>query len=103
MFSPSTGDVFFKATQLAQQSGAPEIEIDILLAALDAPAVSSQLGEVSDTDSFEVFVNSDLIPMSDEVVRALTPFGGLEKIENITLDTFRTALLSARERRSNTE
>ena len=39
MFPPCLGDVFFKATVLAQQSGASEINIDILLAALEASEV----------------------------------------------------------------
>ena len=93
MFSPSTGDVFFKATHLAQRSGASEIGIDILLAALDAPAVSSQPPETADPDCSGGFLNSDWIPISTEVARALEPFGGFE---NITRDTLRTALLSVK-------
>jgi hypothetical protein len=69
MFPPSLGDVLFKATFLAQRSGAPEINIDILLAALDAPEVdpSSLLAmppDLAGSESYGFSFNSDWISLS---------------------------------------
>jgi hypothetical protein len=96
MFSPSIGDVVFKAMLLAQGSGASEIGIDILLTAIDAPMPNMPPPESPGAESCGFVINSDWTPLSSEVVEALAPFGGLEEI---SLEALRTALLSAKKKR----
>jgi hypothetical protein len=99
MFPPSLGDVFFKATALAQQSGASEINIDILLAALDAsqadPASPFLIVWISTESGGYAFSinNSDWTPVSTHAAKALGPFDGME---NVGPDTLRKALLAAK-------
>jgi hypothetical protein len=93
MFPPCLGNVFFKATFLAQRSGASEISIDILLAAL-APEVDA-LSLLSPPADDAFFANSDWAPVSTEVAKALAPFAEMETVDPATL---RRALLDAKEK-----
>ena len=99
MFPPCLGDLFFKATVLAQQSGASEINIDILLAALDAsqddPASPFLIVWISTGSGGYAFSinNSDWTPVSTRAAKALGPFDGMENVDTATL---RKALLTAR-------
>jgi hypothetical protein len=99
MFPPCLGDVFFKATVLAQQSGASEINIDILLAALDAsqadPASTFLIVWIStESGGFAFSINnSDWTPVSTHAAKALGPFDGMENVDPATL---RKALLAAK-------
>jgi hypothetical protein len=100
MIPPYLGDVFFKATFLAQQSKSSEINIDILLAALDASEVdpSSFLPPAADltgSECYASFTNSDWTPVSTDAAKALAPFAGMEKID---LPILRKALLAAKEK-----
>ena len=97
MFPPCLGDVFFKATVLAQQSGASEINIDILLAALEAsevdPASPFLIVWISTESGGYAFSinNSDWTPVSTHAAKALGPFDGMENVDPATL---RKALLA---------
>jgi hypothetical protein len=99
MFPPCLGDVFFKATVLAQQSRASEINIDILLAALDAsqvdPASPFLIVWISTESGGYAFSinNSDWTPVSSHAAKALDPFDGMENVDPATL---RKALLAAK-------
>ena len=99
MFPPCLGDIFFKATVLAQQSGASEINIDILLAALDAsevdPASPFLIVWISTESGGYAFSinNSDWTPVSTLAANALGRFGGMEKVDPAVL---RKALLAAK-------
>jgi hypothetical protein len=99
MFPPCLGDVFFKATVLAQQSGASEINIDILLGAFDAsqvaPASPFLIMWISTESGGYAFSinNSDWTPVSTHAAKALGPFDGME---NVDLATLRKALLAAK-------
>jgi hypothetical protein len=99
MFPPCLGDVFFKATVLAQQSGASDINIDILLAALDAsqvdpgsPFLIVWISTESGGYAFSIN-NSDWTPVSTHAAKALGPFDGTENVDPATL---RKALLAAK-------
>ena len=100
MFPPCLGDVFFKATVLAQQSGASEINIDILLAALEAsevdPASPFLIVWIStESGGYAFSINSsDWTPVSNHAAKALGPFDGMENVDPATL---RKALLAAKE------
>jgi hypothetical protein len=94
VFPPLIADVIFRATLLAQHSGASEIGIDTLLAALDEPAPSMSF-PIPGEESGAFYFNSDWIPFSDEVVKVLAPFGGLEEID---VPTLRKVLVSARKK-----
>ena len=99
MFPPCLGDVFFKATVLAQQSGTSEINIDILLAALDAsqvdPASPFLIVWISTESGGYAFSinNSDWTPVSTHAAKALGPFDGMDNVDPATL---RKALLAAK-------
>src|ERR1019366_8452261 len=97
MFPPCLGDVFFKATVLAQQSGALEINIDFLLAALEAsdPASPFLIVWISTESGGYAFSinNSDWTPVSTHAANALGPFDGMENVDPATL---RKALLAAK-------
>jgi hypothetical protein len=99
MFPPCLGDVFFKATALAQQSGASEINIDILLAALGGsqvdPASPFLIVWISTESGGYAFSinNSDWTPVSTHAAKALGPFDGMENVDPATL---RKALLAAK-------
>jgi hypothetical protein len=61
---PAIGELIFKATSLAVLSGAPEIDIDTLLAALDASEEDllsriSPPEEATGSGSYAYYVNSD--------------------------------------------
>ncbi|MBV9264535.1 MAG: hypothetical protein JO061_00055 [Acidobacteriaceae bacterium] len=98
MFSPCLGDAFYKAVVLAQQSGASEINIKILLAAFDVVEVcppsnycvriSTELGCYA-----SCLNNSDWTPVSPDVEKAIHPFDG---VDNIDPATPRKALLAAK-------
>ena len=99
MFPPCLGDVFFKATVLAQQSGTSEINIDILLAALDASQVDPAspflivwISTESEGYAFSIN-NSDWTPVSTHAAKALGPFDGMDNVDPATL---RKALLAAK-------
>lgn len=99
MFPPCLGDLFFKATVLAQQSGASEINIDTLLAALDASGVDPAspflivwISTASGGYAFSIN-NSDGTPVSTHAAKALGPFDGMENVDPATL---RQALLAAK-------
>ncbi len=99
MIPPCLGDVFFKATFLAQQSGASEINIDILLAALDATEVDPlpflpPASDLTGSACYALFTNSDWTPVSTDAAKALAPFAGMETIDPAIL---RKALLAAKE------
>jgi hypothetical protein len=114
MFPPCLGDVFFRATVLAQQSGASEIDIDILLTALDAPEVEipmmycvkikwpnpasllSETSDVAESGDYALSINSDWTPLSTHAVKALGPFAGIENVDAFALQK---ALLAAKERK----
>jgi hypothetical protein len=98
MFPPCFGDVFFKATVLAQQSGASEINIDILLAALDASQVDPPspflivwISTESGGYAFSIN-NSDWTTVSTHAAKAL---GTLDGMENADPATLRKAFLAA--------
>lgn len=95
MSPPTLADVFFKATLLAQQSGASEINIQILLAALDAlPDRKSSNTHVnsgyvlistqSDRYAFSIN-NSDWTPVSAQTAKVLGQFDGMEEVDHATL------------------
>jgi hypothetical protein len=93
-------EVLFGAVWLAQTSGASEIGIEHLLAALDGGSIveslpgSSFLEQVPENGGG--FANSsEWMPLSSGVAAAIAPFGGFE---GITIDVLRSALVSARER-----
>jgi len=96
VFPPALGDLFFKASFLAEQSRASEISIDILLAALDAPAVDpssflSPPAELAGSESYTF--NTDWKPLSADAAKALMPFAELETVDP---DALRSALLAAK-------
>jgi hypothetical protein len=99
MSPPGLGDVFFKAIVLAQQSGASEINIDILFAALDAVEVypASYCLRISTESGCYAFSlnNSDWTPVSTGAAKALRPFDG---VENVDPATVRKALAAAKEK-----
>ncbi len=111
MYPPYLGDVFIKATVLAQQSGASEINIDILLAARDAVEVypASYCLRISTESGGYVFSlnNADWTPVSTHAAKALRPFTGSEPtaehiassgMEKVDPATLRKALLAAKEK-----
>lgn len=75
MFPPSLGDLFFKATLLAEQSRASEITVDILLAALDAPEIGTGSSLFDDpttgSESGSYFFNTDWRSLSADAAKAL--------------------------------
>ncbi len=94
MFSPSTGEVFFRATLLAHESGLSEIGIDTLLAAIDTSNVAqANLTDGPESGCYAFYINSDWIPLSAEVAKVIAPLGGFEAIG---LDGLRSALLSVK-------
>ena len=97
MFPPCLGDVFFKATVLAQQSGALEINIDFLLAALEASDPASPFLIVwisTESGGYAFSINSsDWTPVSNHAAKALGPFDGMENVDPATL---RKAILAAK-------
>jgi hypothetical protein len=95
MFGPLTGEVFFKATLLAQKAGLSEIGIDSLLAALDSPFEAAFTPNFPESDSSECCaftINLDWIPLSVAATKALGPF---EDIDEMSPDALRTLLLAA--------
>ena len=96
MFSPSTAEVFFRATVLAHDSGLSEIGIETLLVAIDAPnTAQANLPDGPESGCYGFYINSDWIPLSAEVEKAIAPFGGFE---NIGLDGLRSTLLAAKKK-----
>jgi hypothetical protein len=94
----SLGDLFFKATFLAEQLRASEICIDILLAALDAPEVDPSSfiplpPELAGSESYGFFSNTDWKPLSAAAAKALAPFAEMEMVDPNDL---RKALLEAK-------
>ena len=94
MFSPPIAEVFTRAFVLAHNAGLSEIGIETLLAAIDAPK-PAQANPPSgpNLESYAFYNNSDWVPLSAEVSKAITPFGSFE---NISLEGLRSALLSAK-------
>lgn len=95
---PSLGELIFKATYLAEQSRTSEITIDILLAALDAPAVDPASvfnlpPAALESGGVSYCVNTDWKSLSPGATKALEPFAGMETIDR---DALRKALLEAR-------
>jgi hypothetical protein len=92
--------VLFTATQLAQNSGAAEIGIDHLLAALDCPSRPEEelvsLFEQVPENGGGFFYNTEWMRLSKGVVAAITPIGGFEGIANV--EVVRNALVEARKR-----
>jgi hypothetical protein len=100
VFPPGLGDVIFRATFLAQQSGASAINVDILLAALDAPNIDPSpflppRPDVAGSDCYAFFANSDWTPLSSAAAEALAPFAEMETVDPATI---RKALLAAEEK-----
>lgn len=95
MFSPHLGDVFRKATVLAQQSGTSEISTDILLTAFDAAQVCPDCFclRISTESGGYAFSVDTLVwtPLSPQAAKVLGPFEGIESVDPSTL---RNALLS---------
>jgi hypothetical protein len=117
MFPPCLGDVFIKATVLAQQAGASEINIDILLSALDELAAPDAVKVYPASDCLRISTeswgyafslnNSDWTPVSTHAAKALRPFTGSEPraehiassgMETVDPATLRKALLAAKEK-----
>jgi hypothetical protein len=100
MIPPCLRDVFSKAAFLAQQSKASEINIDILLAALDAPeldpwSIVPPTSDPTGPECYGCFTNSDWTPVSTDAAKALAPFAGVEKIDAAVL---RKVLLDAKKK-----
>jgi hypothetical protein len=85
-------EVFLRATQIALNSGASEIGMDTLLAALDHDTVPVQSIKLPERSGESFSVASEWIPLSKKVQAALAPLGGFE---TMTIESLRTALLSA--------
>ncbi len=91
MVSPSIGDVFFRATVIAHESGASEIGIETLLAAIDAPTIAqTEPPDGSESGCYGFYINLEWVPLSAEAAKAIAPFGGFE---HLSLDGLRAALL----------
>jgi hypothetical protein len=96
MFPPGLGDLFFKATFVAEQWRASEISVDILLAALDAPDLdpASVFRGSAGSESGGYYVNTDWKSLSTDAAKALTPFAEMETLDR---DALRRALLDAKQ------
>lgn len=94
MFPSSLGDLFFKATHLAEQSQASEISVDILPAALDAPKIdpASLFRGPTGSESGSYVFNGDGKSLSANAAKATAPFAEME-----TVDALRRALLEAKQ------
>lgn len=109
--SASSGEtVFLRAAGLAQRAGACEIDVDLLLLALDfeaGPAQPPDLAKVdallsrytrnedkvSPSHTFGGVYASGWIGLSNEVRAAIEPLGS---VENITISDLRKCLLAAK-------
>jgi hypothetical protein len=93
-FPPSLGDLFFKATYLAERSRSPEISIDILLAALDAPEVdpASLFDGPAGLESGGYTVNTKWKSLSAAAAKALASFAERGTVDR---DALRRALFEA--------
>jgi hypothetical protein len=117
MYPPYLGGVFIKATVLAQQSGASEINVDILLAALDALAARDAIEVYPASNCLRISTesggyafslnNADWTPVSTHAAKALRPFTGAEPraehiassgMEKVDPAALRKALLAAKEK-----
>jgi hypothetical protein len=98
MFPPATTEVFLRATMLAQNSGASEIGIDILLAALDCETDPPHSIEPAELDCESFFINSDWISLSKEVVAAIATVGDAEAMKP---ESLRRVLLAAKRNQTN--
>jgi hypothetical protein len=83
--------LLFRALALARSSGAPEIEIDHLIAALDADVLDQPIAKPVEGPYFAVPAQD--MPLAPDVIAALEPLGG---ISAIPLGVLRSALLSAK-------
>ena len=82
--------VLVRALVLAQQSGAPEIGIDHLLAALDSNEPIPTIAGIA--ESYDPVPRQDM-PLALDAIAAISPLGNLSAIP---LDVLRSALLSAK-------
>ena len=80
-----------RALVLAQRSGASEIEVDHLLAALDADVFEQPMAKPVEGPYFAIPAQD--MPLTPDAVAALEPLG---EISAIPLDVLRSALLSAK-------
>jgi hypothetical protein len=89
--TPPIFDVFFKALFLAEQEGAKEIGIRHLLAALDSPAMETNLG-VSSTGPFVPVPRVDKF-LSSGAQAAIAALGNLD---HMSIDSLRAVLTARR-------
>ena len=89
--TPPKFDVFFKAAFLAEEEGAKEIGIRHLLAALDSPALETNLSGPS-TGPFVPVPRVDKV-FSSEAQAAIAASGDLDQL---SVDSLRAALTGRR-------
>jgi hypothetical protein len=112
--------VFDRAARLALRYGAPEIDIDILMVALDFEGGTTQPIDLSKVDalvtkyrranaespgpsskeSFGSGHSSEWIGLSSEVKAALAPFG---RFEGMTVDSLRAVLLAVQNNKAKAD
>jgi hypothetical protein len=94
LFLPPVIEVFFKALILAEKENAPEIGVDHLLAALDTPAAKTKPVEQS-PGPFVPASHRDK-PLSNQAKAAIEAAGTRSDLEQLTIDSLRTALLAVK-------
>ena len=120
MSSSSVVEVFDRAARLALRYGASEIDIDMLMVALDFEAGITQpidlskidalvtkyrrakveLSEQSSRESFGSGSSSGWIGLSSEVIAALAPFG---RLDGMRIDSLRAVLLAVQNNRAEAD
>jgi hypothetical protein len=95
-FLPPVIEVFLKALILAEKENAPEIGVDHLLAALDTPTAERKPVEQS-PGPFVPASHRDK-PLSSQAKAAIEAAGALapSDLEQLTIDSLRTALLAVK-------
>ena len=115
MSSSPVMEVFSRATRLALRAGASEIDLDILLLAMDFENVPAQAPDLLKSDAllaryasarvdepfvqssggecFGGYYNSGWIGLSKEVQAAIAPLGSFDAM---TVDSLRAVLLTAK-------
>jgi len=100
VYPPPVVEVFLKALILAENEEAPEIAVDHLLAALNSPTPEREPVEQS-TRPFAPAPHRDKA-LSSEAQKAIAKAGGLgpADLEQLTIDSLRTALLATKRDRT---
>jgi hypothetical protein len=83
--------VFVTAMRMAQSSGKSEISVDLLLAALDKPAIPNEVQAIE--QGFLPVPREDM-PLSTEAQKAIEALWPIEKIFTIPASALRIALLA---------